>query len=125
MADKDISTPRYSTGEKKYVGKRVVEWKDVPDEPVYISDFDDERPDQCWWPVVILEFHEDIVKNVMGLRLDQNLYLICIYQVLDKEIVAWSIPCSQQRTLDAVKVAKTRVRTKKIFLERNVPPCSS
>ena len=97
----------------------------MPNEDVYITEYEDEKPNQRWWPVVILEFHDAVIEHCQQLRLDRNLYLICIYQVLDKDIVAWSIPFSQKRSLNAVKVAKTRVQTKKQCLEQNVPPCSS
>ena len=99
-------TVRYDTNEKKYGNKRLIDYKDIPDEPVEVRKSSDQQKQYGWWPVAILNFKNAVFDETRYPDTASFVYVICIYQLVQDELVAWGIRTSNQKDLKAYKVDK-------------------
>ena len=60
--------------------------------------------------MVILNFTKDAQKMFPQLHDTQVIYVICIYQMLEKDIAAWSVRRSNKLELEATRVVNTGSR---------------
>ena len=89
-------TVRYDTGERKYGNKRLIEWKDIPEEPVDVRMASDQPKKYGWWPVAILNFKNAVYAETKFPDTASFVYVICIYQLVQDELLGASGPQIKQ-----------------------------
>ena len=99
-------TVRYDTSEKKYSNKRLIEFADIPVEPVEVRMGADQPKKYGWWPVAILDFKSAVYGERKFPDTASFVYVICIYQLVQDELFAWGIRTSNQKSMAAYKVDK-------------------
>lgn len=82
----------------------------MPDVEVHISPSQEQEKSERWWPVVILNFKEDAKTIFPQLDDSEVIYVICIYQMLEKDIAAWSVRRTNKLQLEATRVVNTGSR---------------
>lgn len=84
---------------KKYENRCMILWDDVPNQGVQFHDVGSEAG---WWPVVEVVLNAETYEDLPHLQ--DFALVICVYQLMWEELVAWPIPI-QKILCQCVKAA--------------------
>jgi hypothetical protein len=84
---------------KKYENRCMILWDDVPSQGVMFHSVGTEAG---WWPVVEIVLNKEVYEDMQHLKAFS--LVICVYQLMWEELVAWPIPI-QAVLLHCVKAA--------------------
>ena len=86
------STTRYDPREKKYRNRRCIPWRCVPEVDTEVPGGEEHKKAYTWWPVAILRLKDEAA---LRLQLANWMYIICVYQAMLDQPVAWGMPVTQ------------------------------
>ena len=95
--------PRYSTQEKKYRDKRLIMFDDIPWTAVQLQENKAALREYGWWPVGRLQF--TTTKRQEHAPLDENIWVICLYQAMQSPMIAWGLRRSNVISQEGFKVS--------------------
>ena len=92
--DRNKPTIRYDPGEKKYTkNKRCIPWRFVPEQDTEVPwRAGEHRKAYRWWPVAILQLKDEAALRP---QLEDWMFVICVYQAMLDQPVAWGVPRTQ------------------------------
>ena len=82
----------------------MIEFDDIPEEPVEVRQASDQDKSYGWWPVAILEFKDAVYHENRFPETSSFVYCICIYQVVCDELYAWGMKTSRKMDFTGYKV---------------------
>ena len=59
-----------------------------------------QQKDYGWWPVGFITFHEEFIREAELPK--EVVYVTCIYQALDNDVVAWAMNVGQEITVETL-----------------------
>ena len=76
-------------------------WDNIPERSaVWINRVEGQHKDYGWWPVGIVRLEDAFIK-LHGLPRDV-LYITCIFQALDVDVVAWAMKVTNQLEFETI-----------------------
>ena len=93
---------RYSPKETKYKNKRMVMLNDLTYDMIFLNRHPDADEDFPWWPVGVLVLTDDLTLQY-GEKIYDYKYLICIYQAIEPELVAWGMATNKIVDVSALR----------------------